>query len=88
MPATDLPSHYTPFRSDQTNQSAISIGVVLSLDIPAPYDSREPALQVGAQPGSGLQIAEDGEHPSVVCVRGGQAELGEDIGDVLLDRSL
>jgi hypothetical protein len=54
--------------ADQTNESAVSIWVVLSLGVPAPCGSREQALRVGAQPGSGLQKAQDGQHPSVVSV--------------------
>jgi hypothetical protein len=37
---------------------------------------------------SGLQVSEDGQHPAVVGVRGCQAELAEDVPDVLLDGPL
>lgn len=37
---------------------------------------------------SGLQVSEDGQHPAVVGVRRGQAELAEDVPDVLLDGPL
>src|SRR6266496_4355575 len=37
---------------------------------------------------SGVQVGEDGQHPAVVVVRGRQAELGEDVVDVLADRFL
>lgn len=37
---------------------------------------------------SGLQLPEDGQHPAVVRVRGCQAELAEDVPDVLVDGPL
>src|SRR5271163_924247 len=33
------------------------------------------------------QVGEDGEHTAVIVVAGGEIELGEDVGDVLLDRA-
>src|SRR6266571_3657709 len=37
--------------------------------------------------GSGSEVGEDGEHAAVPVVVGGQAELGEDVADVLFDRA-
>lgn len=34
---------------------------------------------------STVEVAQDGQHTAVVVVVGGEAELGEDVGDVLLD---
>ena len=45
----------------------------------------EPRMPKGC---SGLQVSEDGQHPAVVGVRGCQAELAEDVPDVLLDGPL
>src|SRR5512132_3278685 len=38
--------------------------------------------------GSSTQVGEDGQDPAVVGGGGGEAELAEDAGDVLLDRAL
>jgi len=43
---------------------------------------------VRRNPLSSLQVGEDGEHPAVIGVRRLQAELAEDVADVLFDGAL
>ena len=50
------------------------------------WDRPRPAPAPRAR--SGLQVAQDGQHPAVIGVRRRQAELAEDVPDVLLHRPL